>query len=173
MRLDGGNPDAANRILYGDGNGNFIPTLVSTGIGNHESTVGDLDNDGDLDILGKLINWDTPRLDLWVNQRAQGCPAGPNWQRQVIDADRPWGALLSPQLIWMAMESRTSLRWLVVSESWQQRWAWTRHTMGASLNNMALVYDFDNDGDMDVIGTGGKGAKTNAAFVWGRDGRHR
>ena len=46
---------------------------------------------------------------------------------------------------------------------------WIRHTIGTPLNNMAAVYDFDGDGDMDVLGTQGKGSDTNATFVWGRN----
>jgi hypothetical protein len=67
MRLDGGNPDAKCYIFLGDGNGNFKKTIVSTGIGYHESKIADLDGNGTLDILDKPYNWDTPRLDIWLN----------------------------------------------------------------------------------------------------------
>ena len=49
---------------------------------------------------------------------------------------------------------------------------WTRHTIGKPLNNMATVYDFDGDGDLDVLGTMGKGSDTNSTFVWGRNDGH-
>lgn len=68
MRLDGGNPDAKNLILLGDGQGNFTTLQISSGIGLHESKIADLDGDGDFDILGKPYNWQTPRLDIWLNQ---------------------------------------------------------------------------------------------------------
>ncbi|MCF7669966.1 MAG: VCBS repeat-containing protein [Verrucomicrobia bacterium] len=71
MRLNNGNPDAKNRILLGDGQGNFEELIVSTGIGLHESKIADLDGDGDLDILGKPYNWDAPRLDIWINTTDQ------------------------------------------------------------------------------------------------------
>jgi sugar phosphate isomerase/epimerase len=73
MRLNGGNPDAKNRILLGDGKGNFREMVVSTGLGLHESKIADLDGDGDLDILGKPYNWETPRLDVWL-QNGTGPP---------------------------------------------------------------------------------------------------
>jgi len=62
------NPNARAWILYGDGKGNFTPTILSTGIGFHEARVADLDGDGKLDILNKPYRMDTPRLDIWLNQ---------------------------------------------------------------------------------------------------------
>ena len=69
MRLGGGNPDSKIYILYGDGNGNFTPTVVARGYGLHEARVADLDGNGTLDILGKPYNWDTPRLDVWMGAK--------------------------------------------------------------------------------------------------------
>ena len=68
MRLNGQNPDAEIRILLGDGKGNFEKKIVAAGFGNHESKVADLDGDGDFDIVGKPYNWETPRLDIWINK---------------------------------------------------------------------------------------------------------
>jgi hypothetical protein len=68
MRLDGGNPDAVMQVLLGDGTGNFKEYIIATGYGNHESKMTDLDHDGDYDIVGKPFNWDTPRLDIWINK---------------------------------------------------------------------------------------------------------
>jgi FG-GAP-like repeat len=68
MRLNGGNPGAKSRILFGDGKGGFEPVLISEGIELHESEIADLDGDGDLDVLGKPYNWDAPRLDVWINE---------------------------------------------------------------------------------------------------------
>ena len=67
MRLDGGNSDAGMWVFLGDSAGGFEQMEVATGYGNHESRVGDLDGDGDQDILGKPYNWDTPRVDVWLN----------------------------------------------------------------------------------------------------------
>ncbi len=74
MRLYDANPDSGMWIFFGDGSGNFSRMDVGTGIGNHESKVGDLDGDGDLDILDKPFNWDTPRLDIWLNNGTSSFP---------------------------------------------------------------------------------------------------
>lgn len=63
----GGNTTAVNRILFGDGKGNFHrDMIISEGIDLHDSEIVDLDGDGDLDILGKPYDGDAPRLDIWL-----------------------------------------------------------------------------------------------------------
>jgi len=76
MRLNGGNPGSKIYLLLGDGNGNFRTTVVARGFGLHESKIADLDGNGTLDILGKPYNWETPRLDIWLNQGAAGATGG-------------------------------------------------------------------------------------------------
>jgi len=70
MNLDGGNLEAKVWVLRGDGHGSFETLLVSEGIGCHESRIADLDGDGDLDILAKPYNGDTPRIDVLLNEGA-------------------------------------------------------------------------------------------------------
>jgi hypothetical protein len=62
------NPSATAWIFYGDGRGNFRATVFSTGTDFHEARVADLNGDGRLDILSKPYTWQTPRLDLWLQQ---------------------------------------------------------------------------------------------------------
>lgn len=61
------NPQAKSWILFGDGQGNFRKTELTTGHGWHEGRLADLDGDGDLDLLNKPYNWETPRIDVWLN----------------------------------------------------------------------------------------------------------
>jgi hypothetical protein len=46
---------------------------------------------------------------------------------------------------------------------------WRRHTIGAPLNNMATIYDFDGDGHPDILGTQGIANRWNSEFVWARN----
>ncbi|MCY2953786.1 MAG: VCBS repeat-containing protein [Planctomycetota bacterium] len=61
------NPNAQAFIFYGDGKGNFRKTVFRTGMGWHEVRVADLNGDVRLDILSKPYNWETPRVDVFLN----------------------------------------------------------------------------------------------------------
>jgi hypothetical protein len=67
-RVDPDNPGAQAFIFYGDGKGGLRRTVFQTGMGFHEARVADLNGDGRPDILSKPYNWETPRLDLWLNE---------------------------------------------------------------------------------------------------------
>ncbi len=190
------NPNASAWILYGDSQGNFTTDVVATGFGHHESRIGDLDGDGDLDILGKSYNWDTPRLDIWLNNgdsgggggggnptatpRPSSTPSGgctsslDQWQRHVVDANRPWRAVFIE-----AADLNGDGRDDIISGAWwyQNPGAaggnWTRREIGAPLNQYAAVYDFDKDGDQDILGTVWSGNQNRRQdgnqFVWARN----
>jgi FG-GAP-like repeat len=68
QRLRGANQESKIYIFYGDGEGNFTKTIVGRGYDLHEAKIADLTGDGRLDILGKPYDYQTPRLDIWLNQ---------------------------------------------------------------------------------------------------------
>ncbi len=166
MRLNGGNADAKMWLFLGDGSGGFTTSEVATGFGNHESKLADLDGDGDLDILGKPYNWDTPRLDIWLNNTV--CePSLEQWERHLVDSARPDRAIF----VYPGDLDGDGLQDIVSGAWWYKNpgspsGSWERKSIGSPLNNVAAVYDFDNDGDLDILGTEGAGSQGNDHFVW-------
>jgi hypothetical protein len=62
------NPQSKAWVFYGDSKGNFTKTEIATGIDFHEAKVADANGDGRLDIIGKPFVWQTPRIDVWLNE---------------------------------------------------------------------------------------------------------
>lgn len=171
MRLNGGNSDAKSWIFYGDGQGGFTEYLLSEGIGNHESRPGDFDGDGDIDILGKPYNWETPRIDIWLNRGTGSQVISLDlWQRHLIDSAMPNNSVfITAQDI-----DRDGHKDIIGGGWWwknpgQPGGNWLRQTIGSPLNNMAAVYDVDGDGDFDIVGTTGVGSASSHEFRWAQN----
>ncbi|WP_216665442.1 Ig-like domain-containing protein [Pseudoruegeria sp. HB172150] len=163
MNLDGQNPQAETWVLFGDGTGNFDVTLIDVGVGNHESTVGDLDGDGDLDILGKGFH--DREINIWYNTLND--PVLYAWDRHVIEVDRPYRAIFEEA----ADIDGDGFTDIVTGGWWYKNpgeidGTWERNSIGSPMNNMAAVFDFDGDGDLDIIGTQGRGSSANSDFAW-------
>ena len=88
-RKDPDNPKAQAFLFYGDGKGHFRKTIFQTGMEFHEARVADLNGDGKLDILSKPYNWETPRLDIWLNQGPVGPPAESAYVKESKGSSKP------------------------------------------------------------------------------------
>ncbi len=157
MRLNGGNPDAKARILFGDGRGYFRETVAVEGFGLHESRLADLDGDGDFDILGKPYNWEVPRIDIWLNEScssSSGSSGG--WTYIQVDGGRgKWGDWNQPEwLKYFGLDAAditgdgckdiVSGRYFYRNPGGDMSGNWERTDFGANLDGMLFV---DTDGD--------------------------
>ena len=140
-----GNPGAGDNaktyIWYGDGNGSFKETVASHGQGIHEGKLGDLDGDGDLDILMKPYNHKTPRIDVLLNSGARRPDAG-------------WQVLFDGEDLnnWMSDGGgRPNARWVikkrVLTREKGAGMIWTKERFG----DFVLELDFKTEGNSGIF----------------------
>ena len=166
MHSPGRKDEATSWIFYGDGQGHFVKEVVSVGMGNHESRVADLDGDGDLDILVKPFVWKVPRVDVLLNR---GTPLD-RWTRHVVDPDKGERSMFvaAADLDADGGNDIVTGRWWYKNPG-NPAGSWERRPIGSPLSNMAAALDFDDDGDVDILGTEGVGSEANASLVWARN----
>ncbi|MBI5471266.1 MAG: VCBS repeat-containing protein [Ignavibacteriae bacterium] len=146
--------------------------IIST-LGSHNARLGDVDADGDIDIVG--ANWDNTSptgatIQMWENLTLNSLRTLDSWQRHVVDAARPWQSIF----VTSADLDRDGRKDIVSGGWWYKNPGaaggnWIRSTIGPPLNNMATVFDFDNNGTLDILGTQGVGSNASAQFVWARN----
>jgi len=87
------------------------------------------------------------------------------WDRHIIEENRPWRAVF----ITGGDINGDDLPDIIAGGWWYENPGdltgdWIRHDIGGELYNMAVVYDFDADGDLDILGTNGQ--ETGKQFSW-------
>lgn len=160
-------------IHYGNGQGTFRKTVIATGNGIHEGRVADIDGDGDPDIVHKPLTQGAPRVDVWRNDRK--VLRLDRWKRHLIDGGMANNAMFvrSGDLDGDGDEDVVAGKFWYVNPN-DSAATWKKEQIGDPLNNIAAIYDFDCDGDLDLFGTQGSGASPNAEFAWAEnDGKGR
>lgn len=169
---------ASAYIYLNNGSGGFQETKVGTG-GGYKASVGDIDNDGDIDIVsanawaseGTVIG---KPIYMWRNGGGGTVCALTGWQRHVIDANKPWRSVLIDAKD-LDGDGKADI---VTGGSWYKNpgsagGSWQRNVIGEPLRNMAILHDFDGDGAIDILGTKG-GTTPNAnpssnELVWAKN----
>ena len=143
-------------VFENRGMGTFDQRLIDSDHGTHNAVVGDIGNDGDLDIVGKPYGTDQ-RIDLWENV---GTTRRLRFEFSIVELDtaRPYrGHFILPADI--DGDGRVDVatgRW------WYRNPTWTRYEV-PEIGQITHVFDFDHDGDLDLLGTTGI---ASADFVW-------
>jgi hypothetical protein len=171
----GEDPDEVSVFLNSE-RGTVWKKQVLSNTGSHDIVVADFGNDGDLDIVG-ANHAEVHPLELWENQLAQsgtppkasssGKPSLDSWRRHVIDPQRPERAVY----VVAGDLNGDGLPDIASGPFWYQNpgrndGPWRRTAIGEPLHNLAVLADLDRDGDLDVVGTQGRGSRPSHDFVW-------
>ncbi len=167
------NPDEVS-IYFNDGQGTAWSQQVVADSGSHNLRVGDIGGDGDLDIFGANWNDGAPNsavVEMWENQTTP--LALGSWQRHILETSLPWNSVF----VDAGDLNGDGLPDLAVGGWWYPNpgalgGVWTRNAISGpldtpQLNNVALLHDLDNDGDLDLLGTDGKPGGED--FSWARN----
>lgn len=161
------NPDEVSVYINNVGGLTWTQQVIATG-GSHNIRLADIDSDGDTDIVGANWHGNTP-FEMWRNELNPAFSLD-EWERHVVDGARPERAIFvrAADLNGDGLKDITAGAWWYPNPG-SPGGNWTRNTIGAPLNNIAIVHDFDNDGDTDIFGTQGVGSASNPAFAWARN----
>lgn len=164
-------PDEVFIMLNHDTGETWTKQVLAT-TGSHSMKITDIGMDGDFDLFG--ANWsNNTKIELWVN-RSDSIPKSGNvlnnWSRHVIDNNKDWTSLFidGKDLNGDGLPEIITGGWWYTNPGIAGG-EWVKNNIGPPLNNMACVYDFDGDGDYDILGTMGEGATANSDFAWARN----
>jgi hypothetical protein len=131
-------------------------TLAMTG--SHNARVGDIDGDGDIDIVGKNYAGATRRVDFWQNYTVER-QSQPKWEYIAVDQSRPSSQYGKMGLVFTDAnhDGNTDIvagSYLYTNPGGDLHGAWQRNELP---NDIDVYFDADVDGDdqADLIGISG------------------
>jgi len=150
-------------VFLNQGNALAWEPLEISSTGCYSAAVGDVDTDGDADIVG-LHNWDSGPVEIWLNSArpSKGLNLA-RWHYIRVDNDRrKWGDWAAPEWLryfGLAMADATgdgykdiiSGRYFYRNPGGDMNAAWPRVDLGLNVDAMLFV-DVDGDSLADVIG---------------------
>ena len=157
----GAGAEARSILFLNNGDGTFETATLTVGQDNHQTKLGDIDGDGDLDIVSKPLR----ATGVVVHRRAGG-----GWLPDFIDTTVASG-LQRDVFVRSGDIDGDGDPDLATSGRWFENPAiggggWTAHVIGGGFGNLGAIADVDRDGDLDLFGTAGVGADSNGALRW-------
>lgn len=118
--------------------------------GSHSMKAADIDQDGDLDLLGANWSGDHQPVEIWRNLARSRIASG--WRRHVIDDSKPWRSVFV-QVGDLNGDGRLDI---ATGRAWypnpgHMEGPWPREAFGMPANNLALLHDWNGDGSLDVL----------------------
>ncbi len=165
-------PDEVN-VYLGNGTGSTWTKNTIDIHGAHSVYVGDIGNDGDLDIMSANGDEEAPDaspVEIWENLLIQPKLTLDSWARHVVDSTREWQSLF---LYHSDLDNDGKVD--IVTGGWWYKnpgkvvEPWVKENIGEPLYNVGAVFDFDLDGNFDVIGSQGHGPEPSSTLVWGKN----
>ena len=144
----------ARRVLVylNEGNSNFFKRILLAWTGSHQMRVGDIDNDGDSDIVGKNYAGPGRMIELWENQTSETR----KWNYTSIDTARPESQKEKMGLVFTDVDRDGLMD--IVAGSFVYRnpngKLWERWSRTKLPKNVDVYFAVDIDGDQfsDLIG---------------------
>ena len=169
-KMHQGEPPHDVSLYLNYGQGSYWKKQSLSENGSHSMRLFDMDNDGDIDLFGANWSGDYQPVELWENLTCPQEGLKNKWVRHVIDLERPFKSIF----ITSGDIDGDGFKDIVTGAWWYKNpknpdLIWKRKKVGDGLNNMASLIDFDQDGDLDILGTKGKGSDANAELVWGKN----
>ncbi len=143
----GEDPDNIN-IYWNSNSGLDWELETVSNIGSHSMRLVDIDGDSYLDFFGANWRGENEDIKLWKNLKKN--PS--KWRRHVIDDKKPWQSVF----VMTADIDNDGRNDIASGGYWYKNPGnvgkkWKRRKFGKGAHNVALLHDFNNDGNIDAL----------------------